>query len=50
LQVKKPVWQKQQKRGKKGGKKSAKNQKPVGRVVAAKKSEDKTSNAVEVSQ
>lgn len=49
LQAKKPVWQKQQKKGKKGGKKNAKNQKPVGRTVAVKKSEDKSSNVVEVS-
>jgi hypothetical protein len=49
LQAKKPVWQKQQKKGKKGGKKNAKNQKPIGRSAAVKKSEDKTSNVVEVS-
>ncbi|KDR11817.1 translocation protein SEC63 homolog [Zootermopsis nevadensis] len=45
--TKKPVWQKQQKKGKKGTKKNIKNQKPVGRPIAAKKSEDKASNAVE---
>lgn len=49
LQAKKPVWQKQQKKGKKGGKKNAKNQKPIGRSAAVKKSEDKTSNVIEVS-
>ncbi|PNF30988.1 Translocation protein SEC63-like protein [Cryptotermes secundus] len=47
VNAKKPVWQKQQKKGKKGGKKNTKNQKPVGRTVAAKKSEDKSSNVAE---
>jgi hypothetical protein len=42
------VWQKPQKKFKKGAKKNAKNQKPVGRTIAPKKSDDKASNAVEV--
>jgi hypothetical protein len=59
LQARKPVWQKQ-KKGKKGGKKSAKNQKYVGKTIASKKnddkksddkkSEDKMANAAEVSK
>jgi hypothetical protein len=64
LQARKPVWQKQ-KKGKKGGKKSAKNQKSVGKTIASKKnddkkvddkkiddkkSEDKMANAAEVSK
>jgi hypothetical protein len=54
LQARKPVWQKQ-KKGKKGGKKSAKNQKSVCKTIALrknddKKSEDKVANAAEVSK
>jgi len=54
LQARKPVWQKQ-KKGKKGGKKSAKNQKFAGKTIASKKnddkkSEDKMANATEVSK
>jgi len=54
LQARKPVWQKQ-KKGKKGGKKSAKNQKSAGKTIASKKNEDKKSedkmaNAAEVSK
>ena len=54
LQARKPVWQKQ-KKGKKGGKKSAKNQKSVGKTITSKKnddkkSEDKMANAAEVSK
>lgn len=54
LQARKRVWQKQ-KKGKKGGKKSAKNQKSVGKTIASKKnddkkSEDKIANATEVSK
>ena len=48
FQVKKPVWQKQ-KRGKKSGKKSSKSQKPTGRVITAKKSDEKSQSSVEVS-
>jgi translocation protein SEC63 len=49
--ARKPVWQKQ-KKGKKGGKKSAKNQKFAGKTIASKKnddkkSEDKMANATE---
>jgi hypothetical protein len=42
LQARKPVWLKQ-KRGKKSGKKSAKNQKSVGKTIASKKNDDKKS-------